>query len=363
MEYHNPKDLKPHPISVSLYGDNHIDDLLESIKQYGILTPLTITKEKRIISGHRRWRVAIQIGLTSIPVEVKTYDSELAEKRAILEFNRQREKTFSQKMNEAKLHKEIESELAKKISLSQLKQNTDMDICPPRNKLTRDIVAEQVGIGSGRTLARAEKIWDKAQEGDEQAITLIKELDTGDKTIHRAYTELFDKAHVSHNTGESEWYTPKQYIDAARAVMASIDLDPASSDTANKIVQANKYFTQDDDGLKHPWHGNVWMNPPYSQPLVSDFCELLVKNYKEGNIRQACILVNNATETNFYQNILANCNAVCFIKGRVKFVDEQGNESGTPLQGQTILYFGKNRDKFSSQFSRFGVILYAIQAG
>jgi len=360
METRNPKDLTPHPISVQLYGENHIDDILESIKEFGILTPLTITTDNKIISGHRRWRCALALDLETIPVEIKTYDSELEEKRAILEFNRQREKTFSQKMNEAKLVKEIEAELARQISLSQLKQNADMAICPPRNILTRDIVADKIGLGSGRTLARAEKIWDKAQEGNSEAQVLVKDIDTGEKTINKAYTELFDKAHVSHNTGESEWYTPKQYIDAARQTMGTIDLDPASSDVANKIIQATKYFTNEDDGRKQLWAGNVWMNPPYSQPLISEFCDILVRMYKDKDIKQACVLVNNATETNFYQNLLNTCNAVCFIKGRVKFIDKDGKESGAPLQGQTILYFGSNKDSFTDNFSKFGVILYAL---
>jgi ParB family chromosome partitioning protein len=56
-------------------------------------------------------------------------------------------------------------------------------------------------------------------------------------------------AHVSANTGVPEWYTPPEYIEAARAVRGEIDLDPASSDIAQKTVKALHYFTLDDDGL------------------------------------------------------------------------------------------------------------------
>jgi hypothetical protein len=167
------------------------------------------------------------------------------------------------------------------------------------------------------------------------------------------------KPHVSHSTGESEWYTPSIYIEAARQVMGSIDCDPASSKKANEIVKAATYFTKQTDGRKQVWHGNIWLNPPYTQPLVSEFCELLVKKYKEGEVQQACVLVNNATETNFFQEMLTVCSVVCFIKGRVKFVDTEGKESGAPLQGQAILYFGKQHQKFAEAFRQFGAILYA----
>jgi hypothetical protein len=86
----------------------------------------------------------------------------------------------------------------------------------------------------------------------------------------------------------------------------------------------------------------------------------VVNKFEEKEINQACVLVNNATETNFYQNMLKCCTAVCFIKGRVKFIDKSGNGTGAPLQGQTILYFGMNRNKFAQCFKKFGVILNAI---
>lgn len=162
--------------------------------------------------------------------------------------------------------------------------------------------------------------------------------------------------HVSHNSGENEWYTPKEYIEAARQVMGSIDLDPASTEKANEIVQAKQFHTIEDDGLSHPWYGNVWMNPPYSQPLIDKFSEKLVNDRVFGKISQACVLVNNATETSWMQRMLDTCSAVCFISGRIKFIDKDGEPKGAPLQGQSILYFGKNVNEFWEVFSQFGIV-------
>jgi len=166
-------------------------------------------------------------------------------------------------------------------------------------------------------------------------------------------------AHVGHSTGLYEWYTPRNIIEAARKLMKTIDVDPASSDIANQIIGATTYYTIENNGLLQEWKGNIWMNPPYSQPLITQFCDLLVEKYILGEVKQACVLVNNATETNFYQNMMNHSKAICFIKGRVKFIDEKGESGGAPLQGQTILYFGDNVAEFISIFSEFGVVLIA----
>jgi phage N-6-adenine-methyltransferase len=163
-----------------------------------------------------------------------------------------------------------------------------------------------------------------------------------------------NKPHVSNNSGENEWYTPSEYIESARNVMGSINLDPASSDKANKIVKAETIYTKEDDGLTKSWYGNIWLNPPYSQPLISHFSNKLIEELS--NIKQACILTNNASETEWYQQLMLRCDAICFIKGRVKFIDLNGDATGAPLQGQTIMYFGENINEFDSEFSKYGII-------
>lgn len=166
------------------------------------------------------------------------------------------------------------------------------------------------------------------------------------------------KPHVSYNSGENEWYTPEYIIESAKLVMGNIDLDPASSKLANKTIKAKKYFDINKDGLQEKWTGNIWLNPPYSQPLISQFSEKI--NAEINNFTQACILTNNATETEWYQNILINASVVCFLKGRIKFIDINGNPSGAPLQGQSIIYIGKNTKEFYNEFNKYGICLRRI---
>jgi ParB family chromosome partitioning protein len=164
-------------------------------------------------------------------------------------------------------------------------------------------------------------------------------------------------AHVSHNSGNNEWYTPPEFIAAARDAMGAIDLDPASSDVANGTVRAKSFYTPADDGLTKPWHGNVWMNPPYAQPLIAQFAERVADKFDGKEIKRACVLVNNATETAWFQRMLASSSAVCLLRGRIRFIDPEGKPSGAPLQGQAVLYMGENPYRFARSFAELGHVL------
>lgn len=172
--------------------------------------------------------------------------------------------------------------------------------------------------------------------------------------------ESLSKPHVWNNAGNNEWYTPPEYIEGARQAMGGIDLDPASSAIANQTVQATTFYTAADDGLSKPWSGRVWLNPPYAQPLVAQFVDAISDRYDAGEITAACVLVNNATETAWCQRLMDSMSAMLLIKGRIKFLDEKGDPSGAPLQGQILFYLGKDVAAFCQAYpaKRFGAFLF-----
>ena len=158
------------------------------------------------------------------------------------------------------------------------------------------------------------------------------------------------------NSGNNEWYTPAKYIAAVRDVLGEIDLDPASSEAAQKTVQAVKFFSPLDDGLTQEWAGRVWLNPPYAQPLITNFIEKMVSEWEAQRVTAAIMLTHNYTDTKFFHHAAAACTAICFTRGRITFADTKGNRC-SPTQGQAFFYFGDDIATFIGRFAEIGFVM------
>lgn len=167
---------------------------------------------------------------------------------------------------------------------------------------------------------------------------------------------------VRKNSGNDEWYTPPEFIEAARQTMGCIDLDPASNEHAQQWIQAKRFFTIEDDGLTKRWKGSCWMNPPYSGKLIGNFVDKMVDSYLCGDVTQACVLTNSATETRWFQSVAMVSQGLCLVSKRIKFIPKIGEKRKTPLQGQVIFYLGmtENFGSFVENFTPFGMVVKCL---
>lgn len=163
------------------------------------------------------------------------------------------------------------------------------------------------------------------------------------------------KAPTTYLTGNAEWYTPPNVVDAVHAVLGRIDLDAASCSDANRIVRADNFFSVDDDGLDRNWFGRVYLNPPYSRGLIKKFVDKLLAEYNAGHVQSAVVLVNAQSDAKWFSSLAQACTGAIFTQGRIRFVQPDGTPSKhTPTCGQCFFYFGDDVEKFFSVFEHFG---------
>ena len=170
--------------------------------------------------------------------------------------------------------------------------------------------------------------------------------------------KFLKKKEVIKFSGEYEWYTPPEYTELVKKVMGGIDLDPASTPKANKYVGANQIYTKQQDGLSQKWVGNIYCNPPYCMPDIECFVNRIIVEMGFNTIKQAILLTNSSTDTNWWQDAARN-SLICFPNKRISFIGEDGKTRSQPLRGQSFFYFGVNERKFISVFSALGIVVNA----
>jgi ParB family transcriptional regulator, chromosome partitioning protein len=339
-----------------------IENLASSIKELGLLHPPIIDSNYRLIDGERRIKAHMLLGLDEVEVRIVHVPNLLK-----AEYDANNEAlpwTVSEKVA---LGRAIEEELKGRVGRpkTEIRQNFGE---LPKGK-TDAIASQKVGLGNAETYRQAKKVVDNAEP------ELIEAMDSGDIAVSTAaaLTELPVKTqvyaaenpkeapaivhnHRAQGTGENEWYTPEQHIASASQVLGGIALDPATSELANKVVKADTIFTQEDNGLEQPWHGTVWLNPPYSQPAISQFAEKLASEWESGRLTAAIALTHNYTDTQWFHRLAKACTAICFTKGRIGFVNPEGKKAA-PTQGQSFFYFGDKPEDFADEFSKHGFVV------
>lgn len=195
---------------------------------------------------------------------------------------------------------------------------------------------------------------------------------------------------LSKSSGYDQWMTPPDVIELARKAMGSIDFDPASNHVAQQYVCAKDYCIAADDtesmektrewhnvlidGLNQDWHGNVWINPPYSNGNIDAFVNKAITEWTEVRLLgspyyttdRMIILVNSSTDTKWFHKLCFHADLGLFWSGRIKFwkifdgkahekwEGELSKQRGTGKIGNsprflnTLFFFGRSTDDLST---------------
>lgn len=124
-----------------------------------------------------------------------------------------------------------------------------------------------------------------------------------------------------------DWYTPPWIFEA---LGLEFDLDPCAPVGGVPWIPAAKHYSEADDGLKQPWNGCVWLNPPYGKFTA----EWLAKMHQH---RNGIALVFARTDCRWFHDYVMHADAILFLKGRIRFVDGLGATGGNGAGAGSML--------------------------
>lgn len=145
--------------------------------------------------------------------------------------------------------------------------------------------------------------------------------------LSRTKTEI-DRFASDFDKRNDRWLTPLTLI----AKLGAFDLDPCG---APGHATAKAVWTPEDvgDGLSMPWHGRVWLNPPYGRAM-REWVERLAEH------GDGIALVPARVDTALFQDVVFKGDAVNFMRGRVRFLLPSGEEADPAAFPTCLVAFG-----------------------
>lgn len=207
------------------FDEDALQELADSIKQYGIVEPLIVQDRKtyyEIIAGERRWRAAKLAGLKEVPVIIRNYTEQEIVEISLIE-NIQREDLNP--IEEAQAYRRLltefnlkQDEVAERVSKSRTAVTNSMRLLKLCDEVQQMIIDDMITTGHARALISiedpeqqytiAQKIFDeKLSVRDVEK--LVKNLNkpekakkevVADKALEAVYQDLEEKLKQSLGT-------------------------------------------------------------------------------------------------------------------------------------------------------------------
>jgi len=339
-----------------------IANLADDIKNNGLREPIVLDSQKGLIVDGRNRFLACRIAGVKPQYVVWDGRGSLLSYVVSLNLHRRHLDASQRAMVAAKLATLCDgqrqlgkfAEVATQAEASEMLNVGERTIRHAREVTAHGVPELVAAVERGRVSVSAAA--DLADDSEEEQRRVLELSD--DEVLARA--KEIRASHAQDNGRGDEWRTPPDYIDRARRVMGSIDLDPASTARANEIVKAKAFFDKGIDGRTREWRGNVWLNPPFSTPLIGEFVSMLVDATEDKKVPQATLLTNNATETGWFQQALRAADFCCFPDQRIAFIGADGRPAPGNRQAQAFFFFGCDLALVQREFGPVGTLVTTI---
>lgn len=139
------------------------------------------------------------------------------------------------------------------------------------------------------------------------------------------------KRDALYSSKTDEWETPQAFFDELNREF-SFDLDVCATGSNAKC---NRYYSLEEDGLRQPWFGRVWCNPPYGNKIP-----LWLQKASDEILATAeliVMLIPARTDTRWFHEYVYNKPGIeiRFVKGRLKF---GGAEYNAPFPSMIVIF-------------------------
>lgn len=145
------------------FDEDALQELSDSIRQYGVIQPLVVKKNKdyyEIIAGERRWRAAKMAGLKEVPVIIKDYtEQEIVEISLIENIQRENLNPIEEALAYKRLMEEFhlkQDEIASRVSKSRTAVTNSLRLLKLDERVSQMLIHEQLTTGHVRALLAIE---------------------------------------------------------------------------------------------------------------------------------------------------------------------------------------------------------------
>jgi len=228
------------------FEQEHIDELADSIREHGVLSPLTVRSIDgnlyQIIAGERRWRASRAAGLSEIPVRVVVADDQKALELAMVE-NLQREdlspieeaRGYRALMEEFDLTQE---EVAHKVSKSRPTVANSLRLLTLPDELIELVLRNDLSAGSARALL--------AIKNEEDMKSAAHTVVSGDMSVREVEAFVRKLGRVKSSKPKQPGIEVNYVVDAQNRLTAAMGRKVVIKQNKGKGKIEIEYYDQED---------------------------------------------------------------------------------------------------------------------